>query len=448
MLGRVVVGAADVGDQLTGLVVHGDEGAVAQPLVGQVAHPVLVFEAEALSGAAGVVLERDDGSGLDPLLGGLLDVEIEGGRDAQTAVVELRARCVLATQLRRKLISNAPHEMRRLPALGRLGNEHDRFVAGGKQLFAGVLAVGHRRPVVLGHESQDLVPALDDGCVGWHHELALCALALVFPGLDALLDGVTHEVVVRGRLRQRRQDRCLGGRELAEIVDAEVRAGGRLHAVALVAVVDLVQVGRDDVLLARLSRVVLREPDRLDDLLELALGEAARVLEQVILEEAHPGELLGDGRGAAPSAAQRVEACREDGDGIEAGVLPERLVLDGRRRVEQDRRDLVELDDLALELAEAGELSALAVEDDRFLGQLVVLHVRDRIEARGERGVEADRRECADGTNAREEEEEDESEPAGRRRPCGIVERASLAGHALRRRLHQVRMPERWPAPV
>ena len=82
---------------------------------------------------------------------------------------------------------------------------------------------------------------------------------------------------------------------------------------------------------------VLREPDRLDDLLELALGETVRVLEQIVLEEAHPGELLGDGRGAAAAAAQRVETGREDGDGIEAGVLPERLVLDGRRRVEAEK---------------------------------------------------------------------------------------------------------------
>ena len=128
-----------------------------------------------------------------------------------------------------------------------------------------------------------------------------------------------------------------------------------------------------------LSSEVLGEPDRLDDLLELALGEAAAVLEQVALEEAHPRQLLGDGRGTAAPAAQRVEAGREDRDGIEAGVLPERLVLDGRRRVEQDRRDLVVLDDFALELPEAGELGAVAVEDDRFLGQLVVLHGLDRV---------------------------------------------------------------------
>ena len=411
-------------------------------------HPVLVLEAEALGGTAGVVLERDDGSGLDPLLGSLLDVEIERGRDAQTAVIELRARRVLAAQLRGQLIADAPHEMRRLPALGGLGSEHDRLVAGGEQLFGGVLAVGHRGPAVLGHEGEDLVPAFHDGRIGWNHELALRALALLLAGLEALLDRVAHEVVVRGRLRQRGQDRGLGRRELAEVVDAEVRAGGSLHAVALVAVIDLVQVRGDDVLLARFPRVVLGEADRLDDLLELALGKAARVLEQVVVEEAHPGELLGDGRGAAAAAAQRVEAGREDGDGIEAGVLPERLVLDGRRRVEQDRRDFLELDDLALELAEAGELGAVAVEDDRFLGELVVLHVRDRIEARGERAVEADRRERADGPDAGEEEEEDESEPAGRRGPRGSGARASLAGHALRRRLHQLRMPEKLPASV
>ena len=114
---------------------------------------------------------------------------------------------------------------------------------------------------------------------------------------------------------------------------------------------------------------------RIDWMISLSLrsSDPVRVLDQVVVEEARPDELLGDRRGAAAVAAQRVEAGRDDRDGIEAGVLPERLVLDRRRRVEQDRRDLLELDDLALGVAEAGELVAGAVVDDRLLGQLVVV---------------------------------------------------------------------------
>ena len=74
----------------------------------------------------------------------------------------------------------------------------------------------------------------------------------------------------------------------------------------------------------------------------------------------------------APRLSPRIEleAGRQDRDRIEAGVVPERLVLDRRRRVEQDRRDLVEGHDLALGLAEAGQLDlAGPVVDDRLFGQ-------------------------------------------------------------------------------
>ena len=68
--------------------------------------------------------------------------------------------------------------------------------------------------------------------------------------------------------------------------------------------------------------------------------------------------------------AQRAQRRRHDGDRVEAGVLPEGLVLDRGRRVEEDLRDLVEGDDLALGVAEAGELDlAGPVVDDRLFGQ-------------------------------------------------------------------------------
>ena len=60
----------------------------------------------------------------------------------------------------------------------------------------------------------------------------------------------------------------------------------------------------------------------------------------------------------APRLSPRSESRPADDDRhrVEAGVLPEGLVLDRGRGVEQDRRDLLEGHDLALGVAEAGEL--------------------------------------------------------------------------------------------
>ena len=76
-------------------------------------------------------------------------------------------------------------------------------------------------------------------------------------------------------------------------VDPEVASDRRLHAVALVAVVVLVEVGGDDRLLALLAREVLGHPDRLDDLLELALGGPVRVLDERGVEQALRGPAAG-----------------------------------------------------------------------------------------------------------------------------------------------------------
>ena len=108
-------------------------------------------------------------------------------------------------------------------------------------------------------------------------------------------------------------------------------------------------------------------------------------------------------------AADRVEARGDDADRIEPGVLPEGLVLDGRRGVEDDRRDLVEGDDLALVVAEAGQLDlAGAVVDDRLLGQDVLGQLRGRSEVRGERVVDPDGGHGADDTDAGQEHEHDD----------------------------------------
>ena len=120
--------------------------------------------------------------------------------------------------------------------------------------------------------------------------------------------------------------------------------------------------------LPAIARVGLGQADRLDDLLELPLDLAVRVLDEVLVEQALADELLGDRRGAAAAAAEAVEAGRDDRQRVEARVLPERLVLDRGLGVDDDRRDVLEGDDLAARLAEPGQLDlARPVVDDRLL---------------------------------------------------------------------------------
>ena len=96
----------------------------------------------------------------------------------------------------------------------------------------------------------------------------------------------------------------LGQGQLLEVL-VEVRVGCRLHSVALVAVEVLVEVRGDDLALAVLAGVCLGEPQRLDDLADLAFLAAAG--ERALRQQPRANELLGD-RGAAAGAAAR--ACR------------------------------------------------------------------------------------------------------------------------------------------
>ena len=89
----VVVRAADVGDQLAGLVVDRHERAVVEVLALEVGHPRLeLLEPERLGRRRHVLLVRDDGRGADPLLGDLLEADVEGRGDPQPAEIERVAR--------------------------------------------------------------------------------------------------------------------------------------------------------------------------------------------------------------------------------------------------------------------------------------------------------------------------------------------------------------------
>ena len=164
-------------------------------------------------------------------------------------------------------------------------------------------------------------------------------------------------------------------------------------------------------LLAVFLRELLGHPDRLDDLLELALDRPVLVLDELLVEEPGADQLLGDGRGAATVTAQRVQTGRDDPHRVETGVLPEGLVLDGGRGVDDDRRDVIEVDDLPLEVPESRELGLPgAVIDDRLLGQDVLGQLRGLIQTRCQRGVGPDGGEGADDADAGKEQEDDDGD--------------------------------------
>ena len=97
---------------------------------------------------------------------------------------------------------------------------------------------------------------------------------------------------------------------------------------------------------------------RIDWMISLIFRSNVRfgILDEARVEQPLADELLGDRRRAAAVAAEAVDSGRDDRERVEAGVVPERLVLDGGLGVDDDRRDVVERDDLALLAAEAGEL--------------------------------------------------------------------------------------------
>src|SRR3954467_9402755 len=91
----------------------------------------------------------------------------------------------------------------------------------------------------------------------------------------------------------------------------------------------------------------------------------------VVGEQSLADELLGDRGRAARPAANGVDPGGDDAGRIDPGVVPEARVLDRGRRVDEHRRDVLELHHVAVELAEARELhGVVAVPDDRLLGQV------------------------------------------------------------------------------
>ena len=336
------------------------------------------------------------GRDVDPLLGDLLHLPVERGRDlVATRVDERTVVGRIGTEDRTQLLADLPDEMGRPPPGRDLLHELDRLVLGRLVFGRRVLVAGQRTARL--HQVQDVVAALHDLGFGRDDELELGAFAAFGDVLEADGFGIADQVERCRRLGDRRQDRGLGEGQLLERLP-EVALGGRLHAVTLVAVEVLVEVRGDDLFLALLAGEGLGQPDRLDDLADLAFVGGA--LERARREQPRANELLGDGRCATGPPADRVDAGRDDGERIESGVAPEVLVLDRGGRIEHFAGDVLELHQLALEIAEAGQLDlAGPVVDDRLLLELDVVEGRGGqresgriVVVRADDGDEADER--------------------------------------------------------
>ncbi len=233
--------------------------------------------------------------------------------------------------------------------------------------------------------------------------------------LDGLV-GVHERVVTLGVADHPREQRRLADGELAERLAAgEGRAGvggeeepprRRLHAVRALPEVHGVEVLLEDLAL----RVLVVEAIGEDELLGLAL-QVLLVAEDPVLDE-----LLRDRRSTLGDlAAGEVldEGPRHAAD-VDAGVLPERLVLGVDDGVDEDLGHLGELGRLPVLGAELADLGAVGVVHDRRLGQLpeglhaarVVVRGRDLAGAGNERGEADPEGQAADQDDGRQPRED------------------------------------------
>ncbi len=318
----------------------------------------------------------------DLALPDLLLGHVEGRGDAIAAAGH---RALIPSEDLRELITHLEHEVRRLD--GRDGRLRDLDGLGARGVG---LLLGDRAGV--DHLIEDVEATL------------LGAVGVVS----------LRWVEDRGRLGQAGEERSLRERELGEVGLPEVRLGGGLHAVGLVPVVDLVEVELEDLLLG----VGVRHLDREDALADLSLER------DLVTNDPSFHELLRDGRrSAAPAATPGHvgEDRADDAQYIDARVRPEALVLGGDGRIDENLRDLVVADDLAVLLRELIEkLRAGPVVDLRRLSQGLLRQV---LRGRKVNGEERERR-----TGAYQKERasrDDQSKEPRRQREAPTAERSA-----------------------
>ena len=109
---------------------------------------------------------RNEGGGLDPLLGDRLEAQVEGRRDTQAAALEsLACRRIRIAQERGQLVADGPHEMGREPVGRDLAGEQD-FVALGVRKSWAVYCVPDIGRAALSEQVQHRIAPSDDRRVG------------------------------------------------------------------------------------------------------------------------------------------------------------------------------------------------------------------------------------------------------------------------------------------
>ena len=288
----------------------------------------------------------------------------------------------------------------------------------------------HRRVrrVVGQPQAQRFVALRVGDVVAYHHPVQHLPPAVIHRLLHVRV-GV-ERVQVSRRLRQARQQRRLAERELADVL-AEQRLRGRLRAVGQVAIVDFVQVQRQNFRLA----APLRQQYRQQNFLDLALRAALRAIGVVEQHVTH--QLLRD-RAAAGRVAGAAQVLQEGAAGrlqLEAGVRPEAIVFDGDGRVDQVDRELLVLDVSAPALAEGfvQQLAGAVIKEGALEVAVVVdagdLRLELFFQPRAERGRQQQRNQ-RQAAAERHEHADEHHEAAGR-----AAENLALACALARRQL-------------
>ena len=209
------------------------------------------------------------------------------------------------------------------------------------------------------------------------------------------LSGVDQRAVLRRRLRQSGQHRCLPERQVVRggVVEGSRR---RLDAVALAAVVDRIQIHLQN-LVFRITAVEVDGERRLAD---LALDGRRRIRPDKDLLD----QLLADGAAALGDVVVRVVGDGGSGDPteIDAVVLVEGLILDrdrrladvGRHRFQRDHNPMVAV------IADVVDQRAMPVEDQHVLFEAAGGEAVDRGQAADRLG--------GDGRNRHQWEREDQ----------------------------------------
>ena len=317
--------------------------------------------------SAGAELVVDGHGALNGLLGVVLDLRVQRGRNGQAAA-EQPCLALLARLAQRRthrgVLERAPDvvaEVRRLD-LGVLAAADDR-TDGEQRLLGGALLIRRGPALLLGDERQVAHPGQHG--VAAHQQ----------GGHDLRVLERLDRVEAAGRLDDARQRRALGQREVLDLL-AEVEVGRGAHPVHAVAVVGDVEVALQDLVLGQLPLDRQGVPGLLELAVEGLLGRrllaflAAGRLQQGVLHV-----LLGQGRPALADAAglHVLDRGAQGALVVHAVVRVEAAVLDGDDGLAGQLGDLLQggLDPVLL--VEHRDLGPVPGQDPAALVEVTVL---------------------------------------------------------------------------